>query len=61
MFGINGIIYNLLLCDLCIDANTLLADPSFHLLHFGVPLSIKKMMHELSKIFVKHAEHVGRI
>ena len=55
----NGSIYNLLLCDLCIDANTLLADPSFHLLHFGVPMS--KIMNESSKIFVEHAQHVGRI
>ena len=34
----NGSIYNLLLCDLRMDENILLADPSFHLLHFGVPL-----------------------
>ena len=59
MFDMNGSIYNLLLCDLRMDANTLLADPSFHLLHFGVPMS--KIMHESSKTFVEHAQHVGRI
>ena len=55
----NGSIYKLLLCDLRSDANTLLADPSFHLLHFGVPL--RKILHESSKIFVEHVQYVGRI
>ena len=55
----NGSVYNLLLCDLRIDANTLLADPSFHLLHFGVPMS--KIPHESSKTFVEHVQNVGRI
>ena len=55
----NGSIYNLLLCDLRINANTLLADPSFHLLHFGVPMS--KIPDESSKTFVEHVQNVGRI
>ena len=59
MFDVNGSIYNLLLCDLRKDTNTLLAEPSFHLLHFGVPL--REILHESSKIFVEHVQHVGRI